>query len=259
VVGYVGRADRAEEDGVELLQLLETAFGNVRAGFLVAVRAPVEVLELEPDPELLQHLDARRDDFIADPVTRDRAIRYDFIDGILIGRRDEDDSCVLAVLSFPVLAGDIDRSIADFKTPEQIKWVRNAAGTNEQAVLFGDPSKEGPYVVRLRWLKGNMSRPAFPPARPLLVVVKGTWWSDGRQVRSRSTVPVRPWHATSSTVREEDPLTTASRRRRGTARIQVWAWATATSTLGASECSRLISDQPVCARAFGVELVLSPS
>jgi hypothetical protein len=28
-------------------------------------------------------------------------------------------------------AGDIDRSAADFKTPAEIKWVRNAAGTNE--------------------------------------------------------------------------------------------------------------------------------
>ena len=46
--------------------------------------------------------------------------------------------CFLAAISFPALAGDIDRTIADFRTPEQIKWVRNAAGTNEQAVLFGD-------------------------------------------------------------------------------------------------------------------------
>ena len=38
-------------------------------------------------------------------------------------------------------AAEIDRSAVDFKTPAEIKWVRNAAGTNEQAVLFGDPSK----------------------------------------------------------------------------------------------------------------------
>ena len=44
-------------------------------------------------------------------------------------------------------APDIDRSAVDFKTPSEIKWVRNTAGTNESAVLFGDPSKPGPYVV----------------------------------------------------------------------------------------------------------------
>ena len=97
----------------------------------------------------------------------------------------------LAIFSFSALAGDIDRSIADFKTPEQIKWVRNAAGTNEQAVLFGDPSKEGPYVVRLRWLKGNMSRPHFHPHDRFFVVVKGTWWvGTGDKFDPASTVPV---------------------------------------------------------------------
>jgi len=39
---------------------------------------------------------------------------------------------------------DIDRAAVDFTTPADIKWVKNAAGTNEQAVLFGDPSKPGP-------------------------------------------------------------------------------------------------------------------
>jgi hypothetical protein len=99
--------------------------------------------------------------------------------------------CLLAVLSFPVLAGDIDRSIADFRTPEQIRWVRNPAGTNEQAILFGDPSKPGPYVVRLRWLKGNMSRPHFHPNDRFFVVVKGAWWvGTGDKFDPDSTVPV---------------------------------------------------------------------
>lgn len=32
------------------------------------------------------------------------------------------------------LAADIDRMIADFRTPAEIRWVRNPAGTNEQAI-----------------------------------------------------------------------------------------------------------------------------
>ena len=63
----------------------------------------------------------------------------------------------------PSFAADIDRSAAGFKTPADLKWVRNAAGTIESAVLFGDPSKPGPYVTRLRWLPGNLSRPHFHP------------------------------------------------------------------------------------------------
>ena len=69
-------------------------------------------------------------------------------------------------------AAELDRSAVDFTTPAEIKWVRNAAGTNEQAVLFGDPSKTGPYVVRLKWLPGNMSRPHIHPNDRFFVVAK---------------------------------------------------------------------------------------
>ena len=52
----------------------------------------------------------------------------------------------LAVLAVLLLApaargADLDRSAVDLKTPAEIKWVRNAAGTNESAVLFGDRSQ----------------------------------------------------------------------------------------------------------------------
>ena len=97
----------------------------------------------------------------------------------------------LVVISFPALAGDIDRTIADFRTPEQIRWVRNPAGTNEQAILHGDPSKPGPYVVRLRWLKGNMSRPHFHPNDRFFIVVSGTWWvGSGPNFDANATVPM---------------------------------------------------------------------
>ena len=61
---------------------------------------------------------------------------------------------IAAALSQASLAGDIDRSTVDFTLPADIKWRRNPAGTNESAVLFGDPSKPGPYVMRLKWLPG---------------------------------------------------------------------------------------------------------
>jgi hypothetical protein len=76
-------------------------------------------------------------------------------------------------------------------TTDKIKWVRNAAGTQETAVLFGDPTKPGPYVMRLRWLPGNMSRPHFHPNDRFFVVVEGTWWvGAGDKFDPESTVPV---------------------------------------------------------------------
>ena len=88
-----------------------------------------------------------------------------------------------------IRAADIDRSAVDFKTPAEITWVRNAAGTNEQAVLFGDPNKPGPYVVRLKWLPGNMSRPHFHPNDRFFIVISGTWWmGTGEKFDPDSTV-----------------------------------------------------------------------
>lgn len=58
-------------------------------------------------------------------------------------------ACLLPVIPSGYGAPGIDRTAVDWKAPAEIKWVRNAAGTNESAVLFGDPSKPGPYVVRL--------------------------------------------------------------------------------------------------------------
>jgi quercetin dioxygenase-like cupin family protein len=87
-------------------------------------------------------------------------------------------------------AADLDRTAVDLTVPSEIKWVRNAAGTNESAVLFGDPSKPGPYVVRLKWLPGNMSRPHFHPNDRFFVVISGTWWmGTGETFDPESTVP----------------------------------------------------------------------
>ena len=62
------------------------------------------------------------------------------------------------------------------KLPEQIPWKRNAAGTNEVAVLVGDPAKPGLYVEMFKWLPGNMSRPHWHPNDRYITVLKGPWW-----------------------------------------------------------------------------------
>jgi quercetin dioxygenase-like cupin family protein len=87
----------------------------------------------------------------------------------------------------------LDPKAVQFQKPEEIKFVRNAAGTQETAVLFGDPAKPGPYVVRLRWLPGNMSRPHSHPNDRFFVVISGTWWlGSGEKYDPASTVPVPP-------------------------------------------------------------------
>jgi quercetin dioxygenase-like cupin family protein len=142
---------------------------------------------------------------------------------------------VLAILLLIVLivseegrgAPGIDRTAVDWKTPAEIKWVRNAASTNESAVLFGDPSRPGPYVVRLKWLPGNMSRPHFHPNDRFFVVLSGTWWmGTGETFDPESTVPAP---AGSYVVHYANKVHYDGAKNEETI-IQVWGMGPATST-----------------------------
>ena len=54
-----------------------------------------------------------------------------------------------------------------YEKPDQIKWNAPSAAGAQNSVLVGNPAKDGLYVVRNRWLKGNhFSRPHFHPRGP---------------------------------------------------------------------------------------------
>ena len=77
------------------------------------------------------------------------------------------------------------------KLPDQIPWKRGAAGTNETAVLYGDPDKPGFYVLMFKWLPGHMSRPHWHPHDRMITVFKGTWWvGTGDKFDPEATVPL---------------------------------------------------------------------
>jgi len=63
-------------------------------------------------------------------------------------------------------------------TPEQADWkdVPNGHGV-QTAVVSGDPSKAGLYVVRVKFPPGIMSAPHFHPEDRHAVVLKGTWYT----------------------------------------------------------------------------------
>ena len=84
-------------------------------------------------------------------------------------------------------AADINREWVDFTPPSEIRWVKNPNGSNEQAILFGDPSKPGPYVARIKWYPGKFSRPHFHPNDRFFVVISGTWWIDRKSTRLNSS------------------------------------------------------------------------
>ena len=88
---------------------------------------------------------------------------------------------------------DVDPKAVEIVTADQVRWVKSPNGGSESAVLFGDPSKPGPYVMRIKWLPGNMSRPHTHATDRFFVVISGTWWvGSGTKFAPDSTVPVKP-------------------------------------------------------------------
>ena len=96
-----------------------------------------------------------------------------------------------ALLAGNAVAADLDPKIIAYTLPENIKWVDNAARTNQTAIIYGDPTKPGPYYMLLKWKAGNMSRPHFHEMDRYFVVGQGTWWvGTGPKFDPASTVPM---------------------------------------------------------------------
>ena len=74
-----------------------------------------------------------------------------------------------------IRAADLDPKAINIQLPKDIKWVATTGGS-EQAVLVGDPSKPGLYVVLTKWLPHKNSRPHSHPNDRFITVLKGTWW-----------------------------------------------------------------------------------
>jgi hypothetical protein len=74
-------------------------------------------------------------------------------------------------------AAELNPAALVYKLPDQIPWGPvNAAGA-QTAVVVGDPTKPGFYMVYTKWTKGNhFSHPHFHPNDRYIAVLQGTWW-----------------------------------------------------------------------------------
>jgi hypothetical protein len=95
-------------------------------------------------------------------------------------------------LAGPGYAAELDPAAVVYKLPDQIQWSPVNDRGAQSAVLFGDPSKPGLYIVLTKWLAGNhFSHPHFHPNDRYITVIKGTWWvGSGRKYDPNSTVPM---------------------------------------------------------------------
>jgi len=85
---------------------------------------------------------------------------------------------LLLAICLPVAAAqaaELNPAAVIYQLPDQIKWKDTGSGAMN-AVLMGDPNKPGPYIVMVKWLPGNFSRPHFHPNDRFITVLKGTWW-----------------------------------------------------------------------------------
>ena len=97
----------------------------------------------------------------------------------------------LAFAAGPSRAADLDARALTYVLPADIQWKSNPAGTNQSAILYGDPGKPGPYAMLIKWKAGNMSRPHFHPNDRFFVVLSGTWWvGTGPKFDPDRTVPM---------------------------------------------------------------------
>jgi hypothetical protein len=87
---------------------------------------------------------------------------------------------------------DLNPAMVTYQHPDQIKWTGNPNGP-QQAVLLGDPSKPGLYIVLVKWSPHSMSHPHFHPNDRYITVLSGTWWvGSGTKFDPDATVPMPP-------------------------------------------------------------------
>ena len=77
--------------------------------------------------------------------------------------------------------------------PEQVQWKDEPDGLGVQrAVIEGDPTKPGLYVIRIKFPPGVMSTNHYHREDRHAVVVKGTWYTGiGDEFRPDRTVPLK--------------------------------------------------------------------
>jgi quercetin dioxygenase-like cupin family protein len=79
-------------------------------------------------------------------------------------------------------------------TPEEVKWTTDADGSGMQrAVIEGDPTKPGLYVIRVRFPRGVMSRNHYHREDRYAVVLQGTWYTGtGDEFAPDKTIALKP-------------------------------------------------------------------
>ena len=78
-----------------------------------------------------------------------------------------------------------------YLAPEQVPFKSPLGVGPQQAVIFGDPSKPGVYVIRVHFPPGFHSNPHFHSQDRHATVIKGVWWNGtGEELDFNKARPV---------------------------------------------------------------------
>ena len=100
----------------------------------------------------------------------------------------------VSLLALPAAYGERDDAGFVRITPDEVQWKDLPGyGGLQYAVIEGDPSKEGIYVVRVKFPPGLMTRPHYHPEDRHAIVIKGTWYTGtGDSFDPATTVGLKP-------------------------------------------------------------------
>lgn len=98
---------------------------------------------------------------------------------------------LLGLLAAIPVAAQTDSGFV-YLAPEAVPF-KSALGVGpQQALIYGDPSKPGIYVVRVKFPPGFHSNPHFHSKDRHATVIKGTWWNGtGPDLDFRKARPIK--------------------------------------------------------------------
>ncbi len=98
---------------------------------------------------------------------------------------------IASAACLPVVAAPTEQGFI-YLPPEDVTFKSPFGIGPEQAVLYGDPSKPGVYVVRVRFPPGFHSNPHFHSQDRHATVIKGTWWNGtGEELDFNRAKPIK--------------------------------------------------------------------
>jgi quercetin dioxygenase-like cupin family protein len=100
----------------------------------------------------------------------------------------------VAAVTVPSSFAAVDDKGFAIVLPHEVKFEPNPNGVGpDLAVIAGDPTKEGFYIIRARFAPGVMSQPHYHPGDRHVTVISGTWWAGkGAKFDPDNTTPLGP-------------------------------------------------------------------